>query len=110
MAAFSLGVGPVTFLLCAEMFPSSVRGKAMSLGAFVNRLTSALIAFSYLPMVKAVGGQANYFAIFGVVTSLSAVYVWALVPETKGLSLEQSAHVESVDLNKIADEESVVAQ
>eukprot|EP00931_Biecheleriopsis_adriatica_P055216 TRINITY_DN32589_c0_g1_i1.p1 TRINITY_DN32589_c0_g1~~TRINITY_DN32589_c0_g1_i1.p1 ORF type:complete len:489 (+),score=60.49 TRINITY_DN32589_c0_g1_i1:126-1592(+) len=92
MAAFSMGIGPVVWLLCAEMFPSSVRAKGMSLGAFVNRLTSALIAFSYLPMAKAVGGQANYFAIFGFVTTLSAVYIWALVPETKGLSLEESSH------------------
>lgn len=92
MAAFSIGIGPVTWLLCAEMFPSCVRAKAMSLGAFVNRLTSALIAFSYLPLAKAVGGQANYFTIFGVVTTLSAVYIWALVPETKGLSLEESSH------------------
>jgi len=91
MAAFSMGIGPVTWLLCTEMFPSAVRAKAMSLGAFVNRLTSALIALTYLPLAKAFGGQANYFAVFGVLTALSAVYIWSLVPETKGLSLEESS-------------------
>jgi len=92
MAAFSMGIGPVTWLLCAEMFPSSVRAKAMSLGAFVNRLTSSLIAFSYLPLARALGGQAVYFLVFGIITALSAVYMYILVPETKGLSLEESYH------------------
>merc|ERR1719221_464473 len=92
MAAFSIGIGPVTWLLCAEMFPSSVRAKAMSLGAFVNRLTSLLIAFSYLPLARALGGQAVYFLVFGIITTLSAVYMYILVPETKGLSLEESYH------------------
>jgi len=92
MAAFSMGIGPVTWLLCAEMFPSSVRAKAMSLGAFVNRLTSSLIAFTYLPLAKALGGQGVYFLVFGAITALSAVYIYVLVPETKGLSLEESSH------------------
>jgi len=74
------------------MFPSSVRAKAMSLGAFVNRLTSSLIAFSFLPLSKVLGGQAMYFTVFGAVTALSAVYIYALVPETKGLPLEATCH------------------
>merc|ERR1711924_129546 len=83
-----LGVGPVTWLLCAEMFPSHVIAKAMSVGAFINRITSALVAFSFLPLSSAVGGQAMYFAIFGVITALTA-YAFALVPETKGRTLEE---------------------
>merc|ERR1711972_78039 len=78
MAAFSMGIVPVTWLLCAEMFPSRVRAKAMSLGAFVNRLTSSLIAFSYLPLARALGGQAVYFLVFGIITTLSAVYMYIL--------------------------------
>jgi len=92
MAAFSIGIGPVTWMLCAEMFPSSVRGKAMSLGTFVNRGTSGLIVLTYLPLTQLLGSQALYYAVFGVLTALSAVYIYILVPETKGLSLEASCH------------------
>jgi len=90
MAAFSLGVGPETWLLVAELFPSRVRAKAMSLAVFLNRMTSGAVALTFLPLSKALGGQANYFAAFAVVTAGTALAAGWLVPETKGRSLEQT--------------------
>ncbi|CAN0082477.1 unnamed protein product, partial [Hapterophycus canaliculatus] len=52
MFCFSIGLGPLTFVVAAEVFPMQVRGKAVSLVVFVNRLLSGLIATSFLRYVE----------------------------------------------------------
>lgn len=89
MASFSSGIGPVTFLLVAEMFPSKIRAKAVSLAICSNRLTSGAVALTFLPLASALGGQAAYFALFAALTALVALVSYCFVPETKQLTLEQ---------------------
>jgi len=89
MAVFSLGLGPVPFMLAAEIFPSNLRAKGVSLAGFVNRCTSGAVALTFLPLSDALGGQAQYFGFFTVLTLISAVLLFAYVPETKQRTLEQ---------------------
>eukprot|EP00442_Polarella_glacialis_P009093 CAMPEP_0115099220 /NCGR_PEP_ID=MMETSP0227-20121206/31702_1 /TAXON_ID=89957 /ORGANISM="Polarella glacialis, Strain CCMP 1383" /LENGTH=487 /DNA_ID=CAMNT_0002494129 /DNA_START=45 /DNA_END=1508 /DNA_ORIENTATION=- len=89
MALFELGVGPVTWLLAAELFPSSRRAKAMSLCVCLNRLTSGCIALTFLPLSEALGGQATYFFMFAAFTALAAGLMFQFVPETKQKTLEE---------------------
>lgn len=89
MALFSLGIGPVCWLLAAEVFPSHIRAKGMSLAVLVNRVTSAAICLTFLPLSDALGGQSGYFCFFGAVTIGTGVLFLRFVPETKGLTLEE---------------------
>jgi MFS family permease len=89
MAFFSLGLGPVPWMLAAEVFPTELRGKGVSLAGFVNRCTSGTVALTFLPLSKALGGQAQYFAFFAILSGISAAACCIFVPETKGRTLEQ---------------------
>ncbi|KAM3320727.1 putative polyol transporter 4 [Capsicum chacoense] len=88
VAFFSVGIGPVCWVLTSEIFPLRVRAQASGLGAVGNRMCSGLIAMSFLSVSHAitVGGT---FLIFSAISALSVVFVYKYVPETKGKSLEQ---------------------
>lgn len=88
-AVFSLGLGPVTWVYAAELFPSHLRAKAMGLSVFLNRLTNALVTLSFLPIANALGSQAAFFVGASCVTALLATGLRTFAPETKQRTLEQ---------------------
>jgi len=85
---FSLGLGPVTWLIPAEIFPVRLRARAISLGTVLNRLTSGAIASTFLTLTEAMTFQGYYF-FFALVNCGTFLFVWYLVPETKGRTLEE---------------------
>ncbi len=89
VAAFALGLGPIFWLLIAEIYPLSVRGLAMSLATVTNWAANFLIAATFLSLVDLIGGESGVFLLYAVVALLAWLFVFKLVPETKGLSLEQ---------------------
>lgn len=88
VAFFSVGIGPVCWVLTSEIFPLKVRAQASALGAVGNRLSSGFVAMSFLSMAKAIS-VAGVFFIFSAMSALSVVFVYFCVPETKGKSLEE---------------------
>ncbi|EYU26153.1 hypothetical protein ABFS82_08G106800 [Erythranthe guttata] len=88
VAFFSVGIGPVCWVLTSEIFPLRVRAQASALGAVGNRVCSGFVAMSFLSVARAitVGGA---FFIFSAISALSVGFVYRYVPETKGKSLEQ---------------------
>nr|QCU55124.1 polyol transporter [Camellia fraterna] len=88
VAFFSVGIGPVCWVLTSEIFPLRLRAQAGALGAVGNRVCSGLIAMSFLSMARAITVAGTFF-IFSAVSAVSVAFVYTLVPETKGKSLEQ---------------------
>lgn len=88
VAFFSVGIGPVCWVLTSEIFPLKLRAQASSLGAVGNRVCSGLIAMSFLSTSRAIT-VAGTFYVFSVISALSVAFVYKFVPETKGKSLEQ---------------------
>ncbi|KAI3440733.1 uncharacterized protein J3R85_003178 [Psidium guajava] len=88
VAFFSVGIGPVCWVLTSEIFPLRLRAQAAALGAVGNRVCSGLVAMSFLSVSRAIT-VAGTFYIFSAISALSVVFVYTLVPETKGKSLEQ---------------------
>jgi SP family galactose:H+ symporter-like MFS transporter len=85
---FAIGLGPVFWLLIAEIFPLKVRGRAMGLASltiWVFNIASALIFFQ---LIQSFGPSAT-FAGYAILTALGWVFVFRCMPETKGLTLEQ---------------------
>lgn len=85
---FSVGLGPVCWVVTSEIFPLRLRAQASALGAVGNRLCSGLVAMSFLSVSRAIT-VAGAFFVFAAISSLAIVFVYTLVPETKGKSLEQ---------------------
>jgi MFS family permease len=85
---FAIGLGPVFWLLIAEIFPLALRGRAMSLAAVANWSFNLLVSATFLDMV-AILGSASGFLIYAILSILALGFVVLLVPETKGRTLEQ---------------------
>ena len=90
IAAFAMAMGPIGWLFCSEIFPNKVRGRAMSVAAFTVWVCCYIVAQTF-PMLNdsPAIGPALTFWFYALVSLLSFVFVWALIPETKGRSLEE---------------------
>ena len=90
IAAFAMAMGPVGWLLCAEIFPNKVRGRAMSVASFTVWASCYVVAQTF-PMLNDSPriGPAITFWIYGAVSLFAFLVVLMLVPETKGRSLEE---------------------
>ncbi len=88
VGAFAVSLGPILWLLIAEIFPLRVRGQAASVATMANWAANLVVAVSYLSIISAIG-ETGTFALYAGITVLSLVYVIAKVPETKGLKLSE---------------------
>ncbi|TVU16614.1 hypothetical protein EJB05_40187 [Eragrostis curvula] len=88
VAFFSVGIGPICWVMSSEIFPLRLRAQAVALGTVVNRVTSGAVAMSFLSVCRAIS-VAGAFSVFAVISALSVVFVHRFVPETSGKSLEQ---------------------
>ncbi|MCW2497848.1 MAG: hypothetical protein JWQ77_3772 [Jatrophihabitans sp.] len=85
--SFAVGLGPVFWLIIAEIYPLSVRARAMSVATIANWSANFVVTVSFLTILNAVGGAA-VFGGFAVLSGLALWYFWRHVPETKGRSLQ----------------------
>lgn len=91
VASFAISLGPVMWVLLSEIFPNHVRGLAMSVVTVFNSGVSFGVQFLF-PWELATLGSAGTFLVYGVFATIGLVLVAWLLPETKGLSLEQLEH------------------
>jgi MFS family permease len=88
VGSFAVSLGPIVWLLIAEIFPLRVRGQAASIATMANWAANLVVAVSYLSIISAIG-RTGTFITYAAVTVLSLVYVVLKVPETKGMSLTE---------------------
>lgn len=85
---FGISLGPLTFVVIAEIFPNQTRGKAMSICIFAL-WASVFLVSQLFPMLLDSIGSAFTFWIFMVMALMSLIFVWKYLPETKGKTLEE---------------------
>jgi SP family arabinose:H+ symporter-like MFS transporter len=88
VASFAISLGPVMWVLLSEIFPNEQRAAAISVAGFWNSLVSASVTLIF-PWSQSTLGPGGTFLAFGVFASAALLFVWLLVPETKGRTLEQ---------------------
>jgi sugar porter (SP) family MFS transporter len=88
VACFAFGLGPIFWLLISEIYPLAVRGAAMSAATVANWAMNLAVAVTFLTLVNVVG-RSSTFWIYGAITVGAWVFIYKLVPETKGKTLEQ---------------------
>lgn len=84
---FSLGAGPIPWLLYNEVFPTRIRARAVSACTALNYAANSIIGATFLPMVSAYGLSGSY-GLYTLFCAAGYVFVDRYVPETKGVPLE----------------------
>ncbi|RWW57978.1 hypothetical protein BHE74_00035199 [Ensete ventricosum] len=84
---FVMGFGPIPNILCAEIFPTRVRGVCIAICALTFWFGDIIVTYT-LPVLLNMIGLAGVFGIYAVVCTLALVFVFLKVPETKGMPLE----------------------
>lgn len=88
IAAHAIGQGAVIWVFISEIFPNEVRAAGQSLGSSTHWILAALIA-SVFPSLANTFGGGPIFAFFAAMMVLQLLFVWRMMPETKGASLEE---------------------
>ncbi|CAN1322649.1 Monosaccharide-sensing protein 2 [Linum perenne] len=84
---FVAAYGPIPNILCAEIFPTRVRGLCIAICALVFWVGDIIVTYT-LPVMLSTIGLGGAFGIYAVVCVISWVFVFLKVPETKGMPLE----------------------
>ena len=85
---FAIGLGPLPWLVGSEIFLSSVRGLAMSVATVVNWTSAFIVTATFRLMQDALGAH-GVFWFYACVALAGAAFVQALLPETRGKSLDE---------------------
>lgn len=88
VAAFAIGLGPATWVLMAELFPTRVRGRAMSIANVALWIASFVLTFTFLSLAHAIT-ITGAFCLYSFLCVLTFLLVWRMAPETKGKTLEE---------------------
>ena len=88
VACFAVGLGPGTWVVMSEIFPSHVRGRAMSVATISLWIACFGISFTFLSLVNWIGASGAFW-LYGAMSLVTFFFVYFLVPETNGRSLEE---------------------
>ncbi|KAI3471302.1 hypothetical protein Pfo_027965 [Paulownia fortunei] len=88
VGCYQLSFGPIGWLMISEIFPLRLRGRGLSIAVLINFGANALVTFAFSPLKELLGAGILFF-IFGGIAVLSLVFIFFIVPETKGLTLEE---------------------
>ncbi len=99
--AFTMAMGPITWIIISEIFPTRIRGRAASVGVLTLWIAIFVVAQTF-PMLKADVGMAGTYLIYAGCSLISFLFVVLVLPETKGKTLEQiEAYWRHRDENKM---------
>lgn len=93
-ASFMFSWGPICWVLIAEIFPNTIRGAAVAVAVAFQWIFNFIVSSSFVPMFNmhlTPGDDFGHwftYGLYGLVSVLAALFVWRLVPETKGKTLE----------------------
>ena len=93
-ASFMFSWGPITWVLIAEIFPNTIRGGAVAIAVAFQWIFNFIVSSTFVPMFNMHLSEGDDFGhwftygLYGLICLLAALFVWRLVPETKGKTLE----------------------
>lgn len=85
---YSFTLAPLLWVVLSEIFPTKIRGAAMSIAALAHWVGNFTLTFSF-PVIKESLGWANNFWLYGLICVVGFIVLKLVLPETKGKSLEQ---------------------
>ncbi len=94
-ASFMFSWGPICWVYIAEIFPNTIRGAAVAIAVAFQWIFNFIVSSTFVPMFNMHLQPGDHFGhwftygLYGIICIISALFVWRLVPETKGKSLEE---------------------
>ena len=79
-AFFMMSWGPICWVLISEIFPNTIRGKAVAIAVAFQWVFNYIVSSTFPPLFA--------YSLYGIICVIAAIFVWRFVPETKGKSLE----------------------
>ncbi len=90
IAFFAFSQGAVIWVFISEIFPNAVRSQGGSLGSFTHWIMAAIISWTFPIIVEGSGKGGFYsFIFYSIMMFLQLIFIWRVMPETKGRSLEE---------------------
>jgi SP family xylose:H+ symportor-like MFS transporter len=93
-ASFMFSWGPICWVLIAEIFPNTIRGQAVAVAVAFQWIFNFIVSSTFVPMFNMHLTEGDDFGhwftygLYGIICVVAAIFVWRLVPETKGKTLE----------------------
>jgi sugar porter (SP) family MFS transporter len=88
VAFFSIGMGPTVWVVISELFPTRIRGRAMSIATISLWAACTVITLTFLSLVRA-ATVSGAFGCYSLMCVLTLFFVWRYTPETRGKTLEE---------------------
>ncbi len=85
-ASFMFSWGPICWVLISEIFPNTIRGAAVAIAVAFQWIFNFIVSSTFVPMYNM--SPAFTYGLYAAICIIAAVFVWKLVPETKGKTLE----------------------
>jgi SP family xylose:H+ symportor-like MFS transporter len=98
-ASFMFSWGPICWVLIAEIFPNTIRGAAVAIAVAFQWIFNFIVSSTFVPMFNMHLTEGDDFGhwftygLYGLICLLAALFVWRLVPETKGKTLEDMSRL-----------------
>lgn len=99
-ASFMFSWGPICWVLIAEIFPNTIRGAAVAIAVAFQWIFNFIVSSTFVPMYNMSAGDMGdkfghmfAYALYGIICVVAALFVWKLVPETKGKTLEDMSNL-----------------
>jgi MFS family permease len=83
-----VGLGPGVWVVMSELFPTRIRGRAMSVATISLWVACVALTLTFLSLVKAIGASGAFW-LYSAMCVCMFVFVWRVTPETKGKTLEE---------------------
>lgn len=85
-ASFMFSWGPICWVLISEIFPNTIRGAAVAIAVAFQWISNFIVSSTFVPLYT--WSPAFTYGLYGAMCLIAALFVWKLVPETKGKTLE----------------------
>ncbi|HCQ72973.1 MAG TPA: D-xylose transporter XylE, partial [Rikenellaceae bacterium] len=98
-ASFMFSWGPICWVLIAEIFPNTIRGAAVAIAVAFQWIFNFIVSSTFVPMFNmhlTAGDDFGHwftYGLYGTICVIAAIFVWRLVPETKGKTLEDMSRL-----------------
>ena len=98
-ASFMFSWGPICWVLIAEIFPNTIRGAAVAIAVAFQWIFNFIVSSTFVPMFNMHLTEGDDFGhwftygLYGIICVVAAIFVWKLVPETKGKTLEDMTNL-----------------
>lgn len=88
---FAFAMGPIPWVVISEIFPTKIRGRAASIATSTLWTGTLVVTLTFLSLIRLLGVSGT-FGIYAALSAVAFVFIWKMVPETRGKTLEEIQH------------------